>query len=138
MSAMEHVRLAPQRMTSPWTTVRRRTRCRCGRAEAFVVDADKVEDGGMEVVDGRESRHRFLSEFVGGAVAEPAFHAGAGHPAGKAMRVVVSATGALLENGMRPNSVTKTTSVSSSSPRAQVTDQAGDRLVEDGRVDLVL
>lgn len=47
-------------------------------AEAFVVEAKEVQDGGVEVVDGGEVFYRFIAEVVGGAVGEGGLHAGAG------------------------------------------------------------
>ncbi len=42
-------------------------------AEALVVEADQVEDGGVEVVDFRRVLLRLETELVAGAVAETLF-----------------------------------------------------------------
>ena len=43
----------------------------------FVVEAQEVEDGGVEVVGGDDLLLRFEAEFVGGAVGIAGFDAGA-------------------------------------------------------------
>ena len=68
-------------------------------AEAFVVEAQKVEGGGVEGVDGDGVLLGFPAEGVGGAVGVAFFDASAGKPAGEAAGVVVAAAGAFLESG---------------------------------------
>ena len=58
--------------------------------QRLVLDAHKVEDGGVDVVDVRFFHHGLEAEFVGLPVA-PA----AGHPHAEAVRVVVAAGRAL-------------------------------------------
>ena len=67
--------------------------------EALVVDAELVEDGGPEVVDGGDVGEGAVAEFVGGTVGDAAFDAGAGEPEAEAVGVVVAAVGALGEGG---------------------------------------
>ena len=60
-------------------------------SEAFVVEAEEVEDGGVEVVDGDGVFFGFEAEVVGGAVGVAFFDAGAGEEAGEGVGVVVAA-----------------------------------------------
>jgi hypothetical protein len=59
--------------------------------EAFVVEAEEVHDGGLEVVDVDLVFGDLEAHFVGGAVAEAAFDAAAGHEEGEAVGEVVAA-----------------------------------------------
>ena len=67
--------------------------------KAFVIEAEDVQNRGMEIVDGGGLLDRFIPEFVGGAVADAFFHSGAGHPGGEPGGVVIAAAGAFLESG---------------------------------------
>ena len=60
------------------------------KGQGFVVEAEEMKDGGVEVVDGENVFHGFASEFVGDTVAETTFHAGPGKPAGEAIGIVVA------------------------------------------------
>ena len=62
-------------------------------SEFFVVEAEQVQNGGVEVVDVDYFFDGFEAEFVGGAVDVAAFDAAAGHPDGEAVGVVVAACG---------------------------------------------
>jgi hypothetical protein len=64
---------------------------RVAEGEAFVVEAEEVEDGGVEVVDVDLVLDRTEAEVVGGAVGEAAADAAAGQPGGEAPVVVVPA-----------------------------------------------
>jgi len=68
-------------------------------AQAFVVEAEQVEQRGVEVVDCRHVFDGFVAEFVGGSVAESALYACSGEPDGEAGGVVVAAACAFLERG---------------------------------------
>ena len=46
--------------------------------ELLVVEAEKVEHGGVQLVEGMDVFGRFESEFVGGAVTDPGCDAGTG------------------------------------------------------------
>ena len=59
--------------------------------EAFVVEAELVEDGGVEVVDVDTVFGDIEPEVVGFAVADAGFDAAAGHPHGEGVFVVVAA-----------------------------------------------
>ena len=67
-------------------------------AEVFVVEAEEVEQGGVEVVEGVNVFHGLESEFVGGAMADAGFDAGAGQNGGEAAGIVVAAFGTFLEH----------------------------------------
>ena len=45
-----------------------------------VIDAQQVQQRGVEVVHVEDVFDRFVAEFVGGAVSDPALDATAGHP----------------------------------------------------------
>src|SRR5438309_1367809 len=67
--------------------------------ELLVVEAEEAKYGGVEVIDGADILLRLVAELVGGAVADSAFHACAGHPGGEAVGVMVAALGAGLVGG---------------------------------------
>ena len=62
-----------------------------GVGELLVIEAELVEDGGVDVVDVGFVDGGVVADFVGFAVAHAAFDAASGHPGGEAMRVVVTA-----------------------------------------------
>lgn len=62
-----------------------------GEGEAVVVDAELVEDGGVEVADGDFVFDDIVGVVVGFAVGHAAFDAAASHPGGEAFGVVVAA-----------------------------------------------
>ena len=66
-------------------------------AEVFMVEAEKVEDGGMEIVHGGDIFFGFPAEGVGGTVGMALFDAGAGEPSSEAVGVVVTTAGAFLK-----------------------------------------
>ena len=86
--------------------------------EPFVVEAEQVEDRGVEVVDVDHVLDGLVAELVGGPEAEPMLDAGAGEPGGEALGVVVAAGGSLLKRGHAAELGGPDDSVSSSSPRA--------------------
>ena len=59
--------------------------------EAVGVEAEGVEDGGLEIADIDGVLGDGVAEVVGGAVVEAGLHAAAGHPDGEAVGVVVAA-----------------------------------------------
>ncbi len=70
------------------------------KAEALVVEAEQVQDGGVEVVNRGDVFHRLVAELVGRAVAEAVLHAGSGEPRGEAGGVVIAtARASSLESG---------------------------------------
>ena len=56
-----------------------------------MVHAEKVEHGGVEVVDLHLVFHGEIAEIIGGTVDDAGFYTTAGHPHGEAERVVVAA-----------------------------------------------
>src|SRR6266545_6986343 len=66
-------------------------------SQSRVIQTQQMKQRGVQVVDGAGVLDRLVTKFVGGAVAEPAFHARAGQPDGEPVRVVVAAAGALLK-----------------------------------------
>ena len=65
-----------------------------------VVEAELIEDGGVEVVDADFVFDGFEAEIVGGSVGDAAFDAAAGEEGGERGRVVVAAAAELLEAGV--------------------------------------
>ena len=59
--------------------------------EFLVIEAEEVENGGLEIVDVDGVFGGGEAEFVGGAVDVTALHSTAGHPHGEAVVVVVAA-----------------------------------------------
>ena len=75
---------------------------------------------GIEIVDVHRVLDDVVTELVGLAVDEPRFHAAAREPHAEVATVVIAPKlvfSVPWANDVRPNSVPKTTSVSSSSPR---------------------
>ncbi len=62
--------------------------------EALVVEAEAVEEGGLDIVDVDGVLDDIVAEFVGGAVDGAGLNAAAGHPHGEGFGVVVAAAGA--------------------------------------------
>lgn len=65
--------------------------------EFFVVQAEQVEDGGVEVVHVEFVFNGLISPFVGGAVGMAGSDAAAGQPNGESLRIVVAAVVVLRE-----------------------------------------
>ena len=67
--------------------------------EAFVVEPKQVEDGSVEVINAHLIDGGLVSEFIGGSVVDSTFDAGAGHPVGEGVRVVIApGIGSFLRN----------------------------------------
>src|SRR5687767_2177701 len=58
--------------------------------ELLVVNAEKMQDGRVEVIDGHPILDRFIAELIGLAVMYPALHAASRHPGGKRVRIVIA------------------------------------------------
>ena len=106
--------------------------------EAFVVETEEVEDGGVEVVRGDGVVRGLESKLIGGAVAHAAFHSGTGKPSGEAVRIMVAPVGAGLKHwhaaelgGEHYERVFQQAAL------FQIAQQAGDGLVEDAAVHVV-
>ena len=67
--------------------------------QAFVIETEEVEDGGVEVVDGGDVFSGFVAEVVSGSVGVRGFDSGSHEPGGEAVGIVVSAGGTFLESG---------------------------------------
>ena len=107
--------------------------------QLLVVEAEQVQDGGVEIVDGGDVFDGLVAEVVGGAVGEWGFHTRAHEEAGEAAGVVVTAAGAFLEGGHAPElRCPNNQRVVEQSARFEVIEQCGTRFIEDGRVDVVL
>lgn len=63
--------------------------------EAFVIEAEEVEHGGMEIVHVEAIGDGGVTDFIGGTVGVAGFRAAPGEPGGEAARVVVAAVLAL-------------------------------------------
>ena len=87
-----------------------------GDLEPVGVEAEEVQDRGVDVGDVMPVLDGVEAELVGRAVDDAPLDAAAGHPDREAVVVVVAAVGPLA-HGVRPNSVAQTTIVSSSRPR---------------------
>ena len=71
-------------------------------AEAGVIEAEQVQDGGVQVVDVDFVLGGVEAEFVGLADGDARFHAAAGQPHGEAVRMMVAAIVAALDHGRAP------------------------------------
>ena len=61
--------------------------------EAFMVDAELVKNGGVEIVDVNLVLNGVKAELVGGTVGEAGLHSTAGHPHCEAVRVMITTPG---------------------------------------------
>src|SRR3954454_10375607 len=108
-------------------------------AEALMIDAEEVQEGGVEIVNGGDVLHGPVAEVVGGAVAEAAFHTRSGHPDGEAVRIMITTVGAFLKGGHaakfgHPNDE----GVLHQAARLHVLEERSARLIQDRSVDAVL
>ena len=67
------------------------------KRQTFVIQAEHMQNRGMQIVNRADILDGFVAKLIRGAVAESAFHAGTGEPHGEAMRIMVSATRIFLE-----------------------------------------
>src|SRR5690606_5319481 len=67
--------------------------------ELLVVEPEQVQHRRVEVPDGGRVFLGPAAELVGRSVADAAFDAGAHHPAGEAVRIVIAAGGPFLVRG---------------------------------------
>ena len=84
--------------------------------EAAGIEAEELEDRGVDVGNIMTILDGVETQLVGGTVDDAPLDSAAGQPHGEAVVMVVAAVGPLA-HGVRPNSVAQTTIVSSSSPR---------------------
>jgi len=66
--------------------------------EAFVIQPQEVEHGGVEVMERVDIFDGFESKFIGGAMADAGLDAGSGQYGGETTGVVVAALGPFLEH----------------------------------------
>src|SRR5437867_3226764 len=71
-------------------------------AQALMVDAKQVQDGGVQVVNGRDVLHSLVAEVIGCAVTESLFYASPRQPHGEAVWIVIAAIGPFLERRHAP------------------------------------
>src|SRR5579875_367292 len=64
------------------------------QCELAVIESETVQDGSVDVVDMDAIFDGIKPDNVGGAVGDSAFDAAAGHPHGKAKRIVIAAVAA--------------------------------------------
>ena len=83
------------RILAGWTSVRRSSRPWWAKVEALEVEAEQVEDRGVEVGDVAAVGDGVVAEVVGGAVGLAALDPAAGEPDGEAVGVMVAAVLAL-------------------------------------------
>ena len=103
--------------------------------EAFVIEAQEVEHGCVEIVDGRDIDRGFVAEFVGGAVAEGRLDAGSGEPGGEAGGIVIAAAGAFLKGGHAAElGAPDDERVLEQAALFEISEQGGGGLIEDGTV----
>ena len=65
----------------------------------FVIDAEQMQDGRVQIIDADAIDDGLVSEFVGLAVTGAGLDAATGEPGGESMRIVVSAGASLLDDG---------------------------------------
>ena len=102
--------------------------------QLLVVDAERVQDGGLEVVDRDRVGHHVVAELVGLAEHEPALHAAAGDPHAEVPRMMVAAVVrvgqlALAEHRPAELAAPDDERVVEQAALLQVGDQRGGRLI---------
>jgi len=66
-------------------------------AESLVVESEKVQQGGVQIVNRRDVFHRLVPEVIRGAVAESGLHSRASKPHREPMRIMIAPARALLK-----------------------------------------
>src|SRR5206468_2937663 len=100
-----------------------------GDFEPARVQAELVQDGGVDVGDVVAVVGGMEPDLVGGAVGDPALDAAAGHPDREAVRVMVAAVGALAAGGAAELRRPHHERVVEHAAALKVLEQAGDWLV---------
>ena len=107
--------------------------------EGFVIEAKEVEDGGIEVVDGKDVLHCLVTEFIGSAVAHPGLDACSREPGSEAVGVVVAPFRSLLKHGHAAEfSTPDHQGVLEEPALLEISDECGHGLVHDRAVHVVL
>ena len=102
--------------------------------QSFVIEAQQVEHGGVEIVDGGFALDHFVTIFVSFAVDAAAFDAATGQPDGKTERIVIASIGTLGEGCAPKFSGPGHEGVFQQATRLKVREQAGDGLIDGARV----
>jgi hypothetical protein len=71
-------------------------------AEPFVVQAQQMENGGVQVVNRRFFLDGLIAKSIGGSLTHGSLDAGPGQPDGETLGVVVPARGPALLKGRHP------------------------------------
>ena len=107
--------------------------------EPLVIEAKKVQNRRVKVVDGRDVDRGLVPEIVGRPVRRPCVDTGAREPTREPRRIVIATARSLLKGRHPPElGAPDDDRVLEQSSRLQVTQQPGHRLIEDRAVDLVL
>src|SRR2546423_4612692 len=109
------------------------------KTESLMVEAEQMQDGGVQIVNAGDIFHGFVSKVIRRSVTEAFLNTGAREPNSKAVRIVIAAIRAFLESGHAPKiGHPDHQSMLEQSARFHIFEQRGARLVENGRMDAVL
>ena len=100
--------------------------------EPFVVDAELVKNGGVEIVDVNLVLNGVIAELVGGTVGEARLHSTAGHPHCEAVRVMITTPGFphhLSDRGAAKFAAPDDKGIVKQSALFEICDERGNRLV---------
>jgi hypothetical protein len=102
--------------------------------EAGVIEAEQVQEGGMEVVDVDRFFDGAVAELIGGAISHAAFDSAAGEPDGKAPVIVISTAAGFAVDHLNAGGATKFTTAQhdrfvEKSALFEISEQGRDRLV---------
>lgn len=100
--------------------------------ELFVIDAEQVEDGGVEVVAVGLALDGLIAPVVAASMASSRANAGTGHPADEGSAVVIPSISALGEGGASKLGGPDEQGILEESPLLEVADQCRDGLVHAG------
>ena len=98
--------------------------------EAFVIEAEQVQDRGVQVVNVDLVLGRVVAVVVGAAVAQAALHAAAGQPHRKAFGVVVAAVFAFDDGSAAEFAAPPDQRVIQEAAGLEILEQAGDRQID--------
>src|SRR6185503_14273534 len=97
--------------------------------ELFVIEAELVQQGGVQVVDGDAVLYGLESELVGGSVSDTGLDAAAGQPHGVAVGIVVAAVAVLRARGASEFPAPDDQGLVQQAAALQIADQGGRGLV---------
>src|SRR2546422_407686 len=109
------------------------------KGQSLVIQAEQMEQGRVQVMNRADILDRLVTEFIRGAVAESALYTRPGQPDGETVRIVVAAARALLKGWhaaefRHPHNERLVQQAAG----FHIFDQRRARLIEDGRVHVVL